>query len=125
MPTRVTAAPIALALCISATMAWTTGARAHDWFTGLTDPITGSRCCGGTDCAAVPPDLIASGAIIQTKDGYLIKLSIDQVHLFNKAGNKPIAQLIPMSRVQSSVTGGFALCIWRDQVQCFFAPSSV
>ena len=122
---RPRAVAVVLALCTSAGMAWIAPAKAHDWFIGLTDPTTGSRCCGGTDCAVVPAEFVASGAITETRDGYVIKLNLDQVHHFNKAATKPIAQLVPMNRVQSSQTGGFALCIWKDEVQCFFAPSSV
>jgi len=126
MVNRFRAVPNALALFAGAgIMTWAASALAHDWFIGLLDPVTGSRCCGGTDCAVVPAELVAAGAIMQTKDGYLIRLSLDQVHHFNKAASKPITQLVPMNRVQSSQTGGFALCIWKDEVQCFFAPSSV
>jgi hypothetical protein len=27
---------------------------AHDWYTGLVDPVTGYSCCGGQDCRPVP-----------------------------------------------------------------------
>ena len=29
-------------------------ALAHDWYTGLVDPVTGYSCCGGQDCRPVP-----------------------------------------------------------------------
>jgi len=31
----------------------TSSARAHDWYTGLVDPVTGYSCCGGYDCHPV------------------------------------------------------------------------
>lgn len=30
-----------------------TTARAHDWYTGTKDPVSGYSCCGGYDCAEV------------------------------------------------------------------------
>jgi hypothetical protein len=98
--------------------------NAHSWFTNLVDPITGGRCCGGTDCAEVPPELIESGAISETRNGFIVSLTLEQARYFNKAVTIPITQFVPMTRVQSSLTGGFALCIWRNEVQCFFAPSN-
>jgi hypothetical protein len=99
-------------------------ASAHDWFTAMTDPVTGSRCCGGSDCAEVPAQLIESGAITETADGFIIRLTLDQVHHFNKAGSRSVTGIVPWNRVQPSMTGGYALCIWRDEVKCFFAPQN-
>jgi hypothetical protein len=98
--------------------------NAHDWFTNLHDPITGHHCCGGRDCAEVPPELIESGAIIETRGGFIVSLTLDQVRYFNKSAAMPITQFMPINRVQSSRTGGFAMCIWSNEVQCFFAPSN-
>jgi hypothetical protein len=123
MPNRVRAVLVTSVLCILPGMLGI--AQAHDWFTGLTDPVTGSRCCGGTDCAVVPSDLVESGAISQTQAGYVIRLNLAQVRYFNRSATKPISQLVPMNRVQSNQTGGYALCIWKNEVQCFFAPSNV
>ena len=36
----------------------TSSAFAHDWYTGLVDPVTGSSCCGGQDCRPVPRENI-------------------------------------------------------------------
>src|SRR5258708_18915133 len=36
----------------------TSSALAHDWYTGLIDPVTGSSCCGGQDCHPVPRENI-------------------------------------------------------------------
>src|SRR5262245_54584448 len=90
--------------------------KAHDWFTSLSDPITGRRCCGGSDCAEVPPELIKSGGIMETGEGFIIHLTLDQARYFNKAATLPITQHVPMNRVQSSLTGGYALCIWGNKV---------
>jgi hypothetical protein len=116
--------PEAALFAFAVAFLWSGGADAHDWFTAQTDPATGSRCCGGTDCAVVPADLISSGAIMETKDGFVVSLTVDQVHYFNKAANKPVSQLVPWPRVQPSMSGGYALCIWRDEVKCFFAPQN-
>jgi hypothetical protein len=35
-------------------MLCTSAASAHDWYTGLVDPVTGYSCCGGQDCRPVP-----------------------------------------------------------------------
>ena len=32
----------------------TSSAAAHDWYSDLVDPVTGSPCCGGQDCRPVP-----------------------------------------------------------------------
>jgi hypothetical protein len=39
----------------------TSSAFAHDWYTGLVDPVTGSSCCGGQDCRPVPRENIRFG----------------------------------------------------------------
>jgi hypothetical protein len=36
----------------------TSSALAHDWYTDLVDPVTGSSCCGGHDCHPVPREHI-------------------------------------------------------------------
>jgi hypothetical protein len=36
----------------------TSPAFAHDWYTGLVDPVTGYSCCGGQDCRPVPRENI-------------------------------------------------------------------
>jgi hypothetical protein len=40
----------------------TSSALAHDWYTGLVDPVTGSSCCGGQDCHPVPRENIRFAA---------------------------------------------------------------
>lgn len=107
-------------------------AVSHDWFNDRVDPVSGARCCGGTDCAPVPKAFFDSGAVVETKDGYWVNLTIEQSQRFNKANNMPIRDFVPWSRVQMSsddghgvrdkAKSGFAMCIWRFRVQCFFRP---
>jgi hypothetical protein len=46
--------------CISVSLC-TSSAVAHDWYTGLVDPITGNSCCGGQDCRPVPREDVRLG----------------------------------------------------------------
>jgi hypothetical protein len=99
-------------------------ASAHEWFEAKTNPVTGARCCGGTDCAVVPAALFEWGAITETPEGYIVRLTVPEAQIFNKAARAPINQLVPWKQVQPSESGRFALCIWRDEVKCFFAPQN-
>jgi hypothetical protein len=101
-------------------------ASAHDWFTAQNDPVTGRRCCGGTDCATVPQEMIDSGAVTPIKDGFYVNLTVDQAKHFNKSATKSVSKHIFWTRVlpdQSKDPNGtgYALCIVSDEVQCFFA----
>ncbi len=111
---------------------WPQPVAAHDWYNGMTDPVTGKRCCGGSDCAQVPAQMMESGAIRETADGFWVSLSIGQVQYFNRAANYAVAEFIPWERAQYSADdghmnkaarrSGYSLCIWNREVMCFFRP---
>ncbi len=101
-------------------------AHSHDWFTGMTvNPDgTGGGCCSGSDCREIPEALFLNGAIRQTAEGYVVSLTLEQAQFFNSGASKPVTQLVPYERVQSSRSYAYGLCIWRNEVRCFFAPSN-
>src|SRR6266481_2974617 len=41
-------------ISVAVSVLCTSAANAHDWYTGLVDPVTGYSCCGGQDCRPVP-----------------------------------------------------------------------
>ena len=45
---------IGKALIVAVSVLYTSSALAHDWYTGLVDPVTGYSCCGGQDRRPVP-----------------------------------------------------------------------
>jgi hypothetical protein len=50
---------IFMAMCIAAA----TAANAHDWYEDKTDPQTKFKCCGGSDCRAIPRSSVRSRII--------------------------------------------------------------
>ena len=102
-------------LSIPAFVIVSTEALAHDWYTGANDPVTGFRCCAGTDCAP-----ISDSEVKERPDGYIYL---------------PTGEFIPHLRVQYSQDWQFHRCIYQsdflnlDQgsfrmgdTRCFFAP---
>lgn len=93
------------AICIAAA----TAANAHDWYEGTIDPQTKFKCCGGSDCRAIPPSSVRSRV-----DGGYTYLP----HNFT----------IPRDRVQESPDGQYHICestyVVTNQLywRCFFAP---
>ena len=93
------------ALCIAAA----TGASAHDWYEDKFDPLTKLKCCGGSDCHAIPWSSVQS----RTDGGYIYL-----PHGFN----------IPRERVQESPDDQYHICentyVITNQpyLRCFFAP---
>ena len=68
-----------------------TAANAHDWYEDKIDPQMKFKCCGGSDCRAVPQSSVQSRI-----DGGYIYLP----HNFN----------IPQNRVQQSPDGQYHIC---------------
>ena len=93
------------AMCIAAA----TAASAHDWYKDRIDPQTKFKCCGGSDCRAIPRSSVRSRI-----DGGYIYLPHDFI--------------IPPDRVQDSPDGQFHICestyVITNQLylRCFFAP---
>lgn len=102
------------ALCLLV-LVLTTAADAHDWFTGAKDPVTGHRCCDGTDCSEIP-------------DTDVEKVTGGYIYL-------PTGEFIPRARIQPSQGYGYARCVYQSTGQfngktmppgstrCFFEPS--
>lgn len=118
---------IVIALCTMTSMP----ARAHDWFTGLKDPITNHACCTGysgptthVDCKEIPKELLDSGAIVEVKEGYHVRLTLEQARYFNDQTTAPIDEIVEWNRVQPGLASGLYMCIWKDAVNCFFGPSN-
>ena len=76
-----------------------TPALSHDWYTYRTDPVTGSRCCGGTDCKPVPRD---ARWITRTPQGLKVVMTLDETLLINPASTGAINEVIPWARVQEA-----------------------
>lgn len=100
-----------------------TPASAHDWFKSKFDVVEG-KCCGGDDCADIPMELFNSGAIREFNEGYVVNLTLEQARTFNRHTSIPIKGIIVRRRVQPSETGGYAMCIFLNEIKCFFAPNN-
>ncbi|TCU11026.1 hypothetical protein EV132_11922 [Rhizobium sullae] len=93
------------AICIAAA----TAANAHDWYQDTIDPQTKFKCCGGSDCRAIPRSSVRSRI-----DGGYTYLPHDFT--------------IPRDRVQESPDGQYHICestyVVTNQLywRCFFAP---
>lgn len=90
-------------------IATATAASAHEWYEDKIDPLTKFKCCGGSDCRAVPRSSVRS----RIDGGYTYV-----PHNFN----------IPRDRVQESPDGQYHICestyVVTNQLywRCFFAP---
>ena len=93
------------AICIAAA----TAASAHDWYEDKIDPQTKFKCCGGSDCRAIPRSSV--------------RLRIDGGYIY-----LPHNFIIPRDRVQESQDDQFHICentyVVTNQLylRCFFAP---
>lgn len=112
-----------LTACLISSPVWS-----HDWFSNLTDPISNAPCCSGPkstnpDCKVIPAELLENGAITETKDGFLVDLTLEQARYFNPQTFSPVREVVPMNRVQNAPQWG--LCIFQGRVQCFMVPNNV
>lgn len=80
-------------------MLFATSAQAHDWYTYRTDPVTGSRCCGGNDCKPVPAE---ASWVTRTPTGLHIVMSLEETKLINKSSIAAINETVPWDRVQEA-----------------------
>src|SRR5262249_41879456 len=48
-------------------------AQAHSWYSTTKDPMTGYRCCGGSDCAPIPESWVR-----YEHDGFRLRLTVGQ-----------------------------------------------
>ena len=90
-------------------LAAASGANAHDWYEDKIDPLTKFKCCGGSDCRAIP-----RSSVRPRIDGGYTYLP----HNFN----------ISRERVQESPDDQYHICentyVITNQpyLRCFFAP---
>lgn len=70
-------------------------AQAHDWYTGIHDPVTGGSCCGGSDCGPVPLD---ADWVQPTATGYHVKMTMEETRTINPNSNHPLDTIIPYAR---------------------------
>ena len=107
-------------------IAMTAPATAHDWYTGAHDPRTGSRCCGGQDCAVLK---IETGVIEAVSEGYRLRLSLEQAREINPNRHVSVDTVIPWNRVQPSPDGNWHVCLppypmphMSADIYCFWEP---
>lgn len=120
-------AHLVVACCLSVWLAWPAGA--HDWYTKRHDPVFGWHCCGGNDCA---PLKISKSNVTAEREGYRVRLSVDEARAINPYAKWPIDALVPWARVQASETDEWAICVAplnRDPMHggifCFFEPANM
>lgn len=101
-------------------------AGAHEWFNGFRDPVFGWKCCDGDDCDVVE---INGQNITAERDGYRVRLTVEEAKKLNPNTNLPVDGLVPWERVIESPTGQFAACPFiyrRDEATaglwCLFVP---
>lgn len=74
------------------------------------DPVTKNRCCGVSDCKAIPSEIVHI-----TPNGYIVEDTAK-----HRITND---ELIPYSRAQPSPDGEYWRCEdYYKHTQCFFAP---
>lgn len=98
-------------------------ASAHDHYTGKSDPVTKSSCCGGHDCAVLR---IEPGVLTPEDGGVRIRLTQEQARKINPARKGAVNAFVPDSRVQQSWDGQYHMCFaWyptNEDFYCFWAP---
>jgi hypothetical protein len=109
-------------LCVLATPA-----LAHSWYSERRDPIYNqTSCCGGMDCAPLPPH-----AISITPDGQLrITLTVEEARAINPIRRYGFDKIISFDRLQVSEDGQPHICLMthdeptdpREGYYCIFLP---
>jgi len=101
-------------------------AEAHSWYSERRDPIySQTSCCGGTDCAPLPPH-----AIQITPEGLRITLSVEDARKINPVRRYGFDKLISFDRIQVSEDGQPHICLMahddpndlREGYYCVFLP---
>lgn len=82
-------------------------ATAHDWYTGLKN-AHGQDCCGGRDCAPVPPGMARRGA-----DGSI------EIQYKGRWERVPKENVLDMT----SPDGRMHACIVDNEVRCLILPA--
>lgn len=102
-------------------------AAAHQWYSERRDPIFNqTSCCGGTDCAPLPPH-----AISITPDGDLrVTLTVEEARAINPVRRYGFDKVISFDRIQTSEDGQPHICLQahddpadpRQGYYCIFLP---
>jgi hypothetical protein len=102
-------------------------ASSHEFYSSTRDPVSNSNCCGGNDCASIPP-----GWVTQDRDGFHIVLTLEQSKKVNPKSQLPIDAFVPWSRIQRSPDFDVHLCIYQSDreppnrgVICFWWSAGV
>jgi len=108
--------------------------RAHDWFVGKNDPVTGGSCCTTAanakhgDCAMLN---VEPGVLTGDELGYRLRLTPEQAGRINPNRKVGVDTIIPWARIQNSEDGNFYVCIPGTPIStmnadfyCFWAPPS-
>lgn len=104
-------------------------AVSHEWYSKRVDPVTGGRCCGGSDCAQL---VIEPGVLTAEADGYRIRLTEEQAQRINPFRSGSVDVVVTWDRVQESPDGNWHICIpgqkletMRSDFYCFMAPNNI
>ncbi len=101
-------------------------AYAHSWYSERRDPIYNqTSCCGGTDCAPLPPH-----AIQITPEGLRVTLTVEEARVINPVRRYGFDRLITFDRIQVSEDGQAHICLMahdlegdpREGYYCVFLP---
>jgi hypothetical protein len=107
--------------------ALTSSALAHSWYGERRDPVfSATTCCGGLDCAPLPPH-----AISITPDGQLrVTLTVEEARRINPIRRYGFDKIISFDRIQLSEDGTPHICLQphddpndlREGYYCIFLP---
>lgn len=134
-------------LCLAAFSLVSTAA-AHEPYTGSTDPLyrrDGTQwidmpadplayqgCCTGSDCNAVPGEIVSKGFERTADGGWHVEMSLQDTQRINTQSKHALNAYIDPHRVMPSFDGQFHICIWEtirnapsQGVICFWAPPDV
>lgn len=82
-----------ISLCLGL---WILPAIAHEWYSGMRDPIFNqTTCCGGSDCAPLPAHAISS-----FQGDLRVTLSLEEARKINPRRVEAFDEIIPFERIQ-------------------------
>jgi hypothetical protein len=84
--------------------------KAHDWYSGLSNPGSKVSCCGGNDCFAIK--LLELDRLTENGTHYIL----DGKWYFLKS------EAMPAMHIEDG-DSGYSACIWGGKPRCFFFPS--
>lgn len=109
-------AGFAITLGVLVWLLWPTEAKAHSWYSGTMEPVTGHMCCNEEDC-----DEIGASEVRELAGGAYLYI--------------PTGEMIPAARVQQSRDWQYHRCRYTNtftdltgvlrkegSTRCFFVP---